>query len=175
MRTLVLNSGFEPVKVVEWQRAIVMLLNEKAVLVAVYQGRIKAVSRSFARPKVIRLKRYVNVLKGMGQSVPYSRINVFRRDDFICQYCEKQLNSSTATIDHILPQSRGGLNSWTNTVCACECCNRRKGNRTPEEAGMTLIRAPKKPNPLKYLVSQFGEIDWDEIWQHPEEDVVISE
>ena len=173
MRTLVLNAGFEPVKVVDWKRAIVLLLTEKAELVAAYQERIRSVSHSFARPKVIRLKRYVNALKGLGRQVPYSRVNVFKRDEYRCQYCSMSLTARQATLDHVIPQSKGGLDSWENTVCACENCNRRKGNQLPEQAGMKLQKTPRKPNALMYIVSQFGEIDWDEIWQTPDEELMI--
>lgn len=173
MRTLVLNSGFEPVKVVDWKRAIVMLLTEKAELIAAYQQRIRSVSNSFARPKVIRLKRYINTVKGLARQVPYSRVNVFKRDNYTCQYCSVDLTTRTATLDHIIPQSKGGKDSWENTVACCETCNRKKGNRTPEQAGMKLQKVPRKPNALMYIVSQFGEINWDEIWQAPTEELIL--
>ncbi len=165
MRTLVLNAGYEPIKIVTWQRAVVLVMNEKAEMISSYGSKIRSVTRSFARPKVIRLKRYISVLRNISQSVPYSRINVFKRDEFFCQYCNDYLNSKTATLDHIVPQSRGGKNTWENTVCSCEPCNRQKGDRTPPEAGMKLRKTPKKPNPVKYILSQLGDFSLEDIWQ----------
>lgn len=164
MRTLVLNAGYEPIKIVSWQRAVVLVLNEKAELLSAYNSKINSVSRSFARPKIIRLNRYIRVLKNLKHTVPYSRLNVFKRDSFYCQYCGTNLNSKTATLDHILPQSRGGKNCWENTVCSCEPCNRRKGNRTPKEAAMILLKPAKKPNRTLHFINQISDLTIEDIW-----------
>jgi len=74
-----------------------------------------------------------------------SRLGVFIRDGFRCQYCGKRLSHRNLTIDHVIPRSRGGKTEWTNVVTSCVSCNTKKGDRTPEEAGMTLLREPRPP------------------------------
>jgi len=94
-------------------------------------------------PEVIVLSKY----DGQGEkSVVFSRKNLFKRDKYTCMYCGVQPGPEELTIDHVFPKSRGGISSWENCVLACIECNKRKANRTPEEAGMKLRRAPKKPS-----------------------------
>lgn len=104
---------------------------------------IKTSSGKIAAPEVIVLKRY-------GERPPrrinFNRSNLYRRDDWACQYCGDELPRKKLTIEHIVPSSRGGQTSWTNCVAACKKCNGRKADRTPEEAGMPLRKEPRKPN-----------------------------
>lgn len=158
MRTLVLNASYEPIDVVSWERAITLVLMEKAETISSYVTRIRSVSKSFLAPKIIRLKRYIRFIRDI-RKTPYSRNNVFKRDQYKCQYCSIQLTSKSATIDHVIPQSKGGRGTWENTVCCCQDCNRRKGNKSVEKAGMTLIKKPQQPCGLTYLTNQVGEID----------------
>jgi len=104
---------------------------------------IRSTRLALIPPEVIVLNRY----DGQGEkSVVLSRRNLFKRDKFTCQYCGVQPGESELTIDHIMPRSRGGILSWENAVLACVACNKRKANRTPDEAGMKLRKAPKKPS-----------------------------
>jgi 5-methylcytosine-specific restriction endonuclease McrA len=107
---------------------------------------------------VLRLRRYVRVPQ---RGVRWSRSGVMRRDGYRCIYCGIQagetrgsrvLYKDAFTIDHLIPRSRGGKNTWGNTACACPTCNQRKGDRTPHEAGMTLLWEPKTPR-VDYLVA----------------------
>lgn len=94
-------------------------------------------------PEVIVLNRY----DGQGEkSVVFSRKNLFKRDKYTCMYCGVQPGPEELTIDHVMPKSRGGASTWENCVLACVECNKRKANRTPDEAGMKMRKAPKKPS-----------------------------
>lgn len=142
MRTLVLNAGYEPLGVVSFKRALVLVLGGKAVVLAADDLPVVAASLSLPRPSVIILTRYVRVPHA--RTVPVSRRGVLRRDDHRCAYCRR----SATTVDHVLPRSRGGRDSWDNLVACCVRCNGLKGNRTPEEMGWVLaVRAVAPAGP----------------------------
>lgn len=144
-QTLVLNASFEPLSIVRWERAITLWYQGKAEILSEHEGDVRAVSFTFKLPSVIRLLRFVRG-RGKRESVPFTRANIYRRDGFTCQYCVKEFASEDLTFDHVIPAAAGGSRSWENIVTACVPCNRRKGARTPEEAGLTLRRAPRKPH-----------------------------
>jgi 5-methylcytosine-specific restriction endonuclease McrA len=137
---LVLNANFEPVNVCDLRRAITLILAEKATLILNGRGTIKTVSQSFPRPSIIRLNR---VIRRPRPVLKLSRREVFRRDNFTCQYCGKR--TLDLTIDHILPRHMNGPHSWLNVVTACASCNHRKGGRTLDEANMHLLRPVHEP------------------------------
>lgn len=137
---LVLNANFEPIHVCNTRRAIGLILNGKADLVANGRGIIQTVSRSFPRPSIIRLEKMVHRPRAR---VKMTRKEVFRRDNYTCQYCGKQ--SLTLTIDHVIPRHLHGPHTWTNVVAACSACNHRKGGRRLEEAHMSLLHTPHEP------------------------------
>lgn len=156
-RVLVLNLDHYPIAVVTVQKAMVLLLMEKAQLLASYELlEIRTVSRSFAYPSVIRLAHYKHIpYKG----VLLNRANLFRRDRGQCQYCgsTKQL-----TIDHVIPRSKGGKTIWTNLVTACNRCNVFKGDKTLEQVGMLLRTEPFVPS-LSYFLASYAErqaLEW---------------
>lgn len=154
---LVLNKDYQPLSVCSVHRSVKLLFMDKAEMLHDYPDRkIRTVTDEFSYPSVIRLRRYINI--------PYNRIvlsrhNVMKRDNNRCQYCRRSKN---LTIDHVLPRSRGGKDTWENLVTACDDCNVRKGNRTPEEAGMDLNRKPFRPIHITFLQSILGgvEDDW---------------
>lgn len=137
---LVLNANFEPVNVCDTRRAVGLLQAEKASLVVNGRGEIKTISRSFPRPSVIRLQKMVSRPR---PQLKLTRREVFRRDNYTCQYCGKK--TSDLTIDHVIPRHQGGRHIWNNVVAACPICNHRKGGRSPEEANMRLLRQPSEP------------------------------
>ena len=140
MRTLVLNAGYEPLGVISFRRALVLVLNQKAVVLAASPGDpVRAVNREFAQPSVILLQRYVRTPRR--REIPISRRGVLRRDGYRCAYCGKSAN----TVDHVLPKSRGGETSWQNLVAACLKCNNKKSNQTLAEIGWQLGFTPKMP------------------------------
>lgn len=142
--TLVLNASYEPLQIVSWKRAIRMLFQEKVEVVAEYDREIRSVSVSIRLPSVLRLLHYVRV-KRSHQQVKFTRSNIYARDKHRCQYCGVRFLSGELTYDHVIPVARGGGKSWENIVTSCIPCNRNKGDRTPEEAGLTLLREPKAP------------------------------
>ncbi|MBC99542.1 MAG: HNH endonuclease [Halobacteriovoraceae bacterium] len=150
MRTLVLDSTYFPVRIVSWQRAMILFLSGRAEMVTEYSDRkIQGVSQSFTLPKILRL----HARHKSDRKVRFSRHNVFWRDAFQCQYCKKKELPSKLTLDHVLPQSRGGKTTWENIVSCCSPCNTKKANRLPHEAGMKLLKRPKIPkwSPQLYL------------------------
>src|SRR3990167_8725740 len=143
-QTLLLNASYEPLKVVHWQRAITLWCQGKVEVIAVHDREIRAVSVSFKLPSVIRLLRFVRI-KRRFDYVPFSRANIYARDNHTCQYCSDALPTAELTFDHVVPVAQGGRKDWENIVTCCVSCNRRKGGRTPEEAGMRLVRRPRRP------------------------------
>jgi 5-methylcytosine-specific restriction endonuclease McrA len=142
LRTLLLDSTYFPVKIVSWQRAMILLLTGRAEVILEYtERRIRSVNQSFTLPKILRLhSRHLS-----NRAPKFSRLNVFVRDRFTCQYCSLHLPPSQLTLDHVLPASRGGALSWENIVASCAKCNTLKGNRTPSEAKLTLLKVPRPP------------------------------
>jgi len=157
---LVLNRYFVPVTITSVKRAFIMLYGGVAKAVGgdyktfdfeswadissvKDEDAIQTVSRVIRIPRVIMLIRYDRMPR---KEAKFNRINIFRRDGGICQYCGSKFARSELTIDHVIPRSIGGKSVWENVVCCCVDCNRRKGGRTPEEAKMRLINRPKKPN-----------------------------
>ncbi len=137
---LVLNANFEPINICDTRRALGLILTDKARLVLNGRGEIKTISRSYPLPSVIRLEQMIHRPR---VRVKLTRKEVFRRDNFTCQYCGK--HSDNLTIDHVLPRHMGGKHIWTNVVTACASCNHRKGGRTIEEARLHILRTPKEP------------------------------
>lgn len=138
---LVLNSSFQPLHVCHARRALVLVMGGKAEVVEYYEKSfVHTVSRRFQLPSVVRLRIYIRPDR---RSVVLNRRNILRRDRYRCQYCGR--SSDELTTDHVVPRSRGGEDSWENLTTACMACNNRKGNRTPESAGMQLLSTPKKP------------------------------
>ncbi|WP_308491487.1 HNH endonuclease [Microbacterium terrisoli] len=147
MRTLVLNAGYEPLAVVSFRRALVLVMNDKATVIEhVEDDPVHGPCRVYDRPAVIILTRYVR-LPG-ARRVPVTRRGVLRRDGFHCAYC----GGSAGTIDHVMPRSRGGSDSWENLVACCQRCNNTKGNRTPQEMSWTLRFAPHPPHGAHWSV-----------------------
>ncbi len=137
---LVLNGNYEPLHVCTVRRAMGLLWQRKAQLVLNGRGYIHTVNARFPIPSVIRLNY---IVRRPRPRIRLSRREIFRRDNYTCQYCGKQ--GPPLTIDHVIPKERGGPTTWTNVVTACPTCNHRKGNRTPQEAGMPLRRPPQPP------------------------------
>lgn len=173
---LVLNRGYVPVRTTTVRDAFVKLFTEVAEAVWVEDGSyvghsfhswaevselkrrcddappetdwVHTPSLSLLVPRVIRLLSYDRLPV---RSVRLTRRNIYQRDNYTCQYTGRRLKPSDLNIDHVIPRSRGGKNTWENLVTCSQAANNRKGNRTPEEAGMKLIRRPFKPHPRHYL------------------------
>ncbi|TQL47066.1 5-methylcytosine-specific restriction endonuclease McrA [Homoserinimonas aerilata] len=147
MRTLVLNAGYEPLAIVSFKRALVLVMNQKATVVAHdAEHPVWAHSASFDRPSVILLTRYVRIPSS--RMIPVSRRGVLRRDQQRCAYC----GQGATTIDHVLPRSRGGKDTWENLVACCLRCNNKKSDHTPREMGWKLRIRPQPPHGTSWMV-----------------------
>ncbi|MFN7716133.1 MAG: HNH endonuclease [Pseudanabaenaceae cyanobacterium] len=157
-KVLVLNASYEPLNITSWQRAVVLLIKGKAEHVE-HNG--KMLYPNFPLPTVIRLVHYINLPY---KEVPLTRRNVLHRDSQTCQYCGYM--GDELTLDHVLPKSRGGGESWENIVTACVRCNVKKGNRTPKEAHMVLRRSPRRPQSnLNFEVTKYLRSGNHDEWQ----------
>jgi len=156
-KVLVLNASYEPLNITSWQRAAVLVLKGKAEQVE-YNPRLLA--PNFPLPTVVRLRHYVQVPY---KEIPLTRKNILHRDAHTCQYCASK---EDLTIDHIIPRSRKGGDSWENFVTACVRCNIKKGNRTPHEADMPLMKKPSRPHSSLYFeVSKHLKSGFNEEWR----------
>jgi 5-methylcytosine-specific restriction endonuclease McrA len=156
-RVLVLNQDFSPLMVCSVERAFILVYLKKSEMVRTANGhKIHSVTQTFPMPSVIRLNRYVNApYKG----VNLTRQNIFKRDNNECQYCGTRKD---LTIDHVIPRAKGGKDTWINLVTACKKCNAKKGESTPEDAGMPLKRKPYKPSYSIFLKDHLnGAGEWD--------------
>lgn len=138
---LVLNANYEPLNICSTRRAVGLMMTGKAEVLLHRSSLIHSPSHSFPQPSIVRLAHMVSRPR---PRVKLTKREVFRRDAFTCQYCGKQ--GAPLTIDHVTPRNRRGGHSWENLVTACPACNRRKGDRTPEEAGMPLRTRPREPS-----------------------------
>lgn len=180
---LVLNKFFIAMNVISAKRAITLLYKNSAEVISIDAGRfnsynmdswqdvsllksnlglpeeddelswIKTVSISIQVPKIIRLLFYEN---RPAWGVKFNRRNIFARDSNCCQYCGKRSPTPELSLDHVIPRARGGEATWTNIVCACTECNKKKGGRTPEEAGLRLIRRPFVPKHSPIITLKLG-------------------
>lgn len=151
--TLLLNATYEPLAVVPLKRAVVLVLAEKAEVVACGELELRSARRSLPMPRVIRLTRYVKV--PYRRRIAFSKHAVLRRDNFRCAYCGEH----ATTIDHVFPRSRGGRDEFRNCVAACSPCNSRKGNRLLADLGWTLRVTPSVPKVTRWVVIGVGATD----------------
>ncbi|MBT3336720.1 MAG: HNH endonuclease [Anaerolineae bacterium] len=148
---LVLNVNFEPINICDTRRAIGLILTGKAAMVINGRGAIYSVSQSFPRPSIIRLEYMV---KRPRPRVKLMASEIFRRDNFTCQYCGRK--DTKLTIDHIHPKRLGGKHIWENVVAACPTCNYRKGGKKLKETSLSLLKKPEEPaSSLVYYFSQY--------------------
>ena len=155
-KVLVLNQNYEPITICNARRAIILTYLGKAEIICAVENKvIRSVYRTFEYPSVVRLVIFVRV---PFKKIILSRKNIIRRDNHRCQYCGISTN---LTIDHIIPKSRGGEDSWENLTTACIKCNNKKGDRTPEEARMQLYNKPKKPSHITFIKNFAGKVDED--------------
>jgi 5-methylcytosine-specific restriction endonuclease McrA len=158
-KVLVLNHNYEPLSVCNVKKAVVLLYLGKAELVEAHDGKfLHSVTVAIPFPSIVRLSIYVRV---PFKKIVLSRKNILRRDGHRCQYCSK--SDVALTVDHVIPRARGGEDTWENLVCACVKCNNKKGDRSPSEAHMPLVRRPIRPNHVMFLRDFVG--DLDERWK----------
>jgi 5-methylcytosine-specific restriction endonuclease McrA len=161
-QVLLLNATFEPLKVIDWKRAVRLLTLGKVEVLEEYNREIRSVSFAIKLPSVLRLFRFVRYRK---KDVKFSRVNIYARDGFHCQYCGKKFEPQDLTFDHIVPKRYGGKTEWTNIVTSCYKCNRIKGGRPLKEAGFRLIRRPVKPDWVPFIMITIGVRSVPESWR----------
>ncbi len=142
LHALLLNSTYECISFIVERKVFKLLSKGKIEILASWDTDIRWGKGKCKMPAVVRL---INNVPWIPRKVRFNRNGIFRRDHYICQYCSKILTASKLTWDHILPRSQGGDNSWKNCVTSCFECNNKKGDRTPEQARMKLIRKPFVP------------------------------
>ena len=158
--TLVLNRSWQPVGVAPVSRSLILLWNDNAHVVDPQDYRlytwadwsnlipsddepfIQAVRMRLRVPEVIALTRYDRIPTN---AVTFSRRNIYKRDRYTCQYCGAQPGTEELTLDHVVPRAQGGISTWENCVLACVSCNKRKADRTPDQARMPLRKPPVRP------------------------------
>ena len=146
---LLLNQNFIPLTVCSARRAVVMVWAGKAEIIESTGKYIHSISMRFDVPSVIRLLVFVKISYSL--NIQLTKQNIIKRDHGVCQYCGK--SEGIMTVDHVIPRSLGGDESWGNLVCACSDCNNKKDDKTLHEAGMELIKKPKKPSIGSFLFS----------------------
>lgn len=161
-RVLVLDMHYRPHRIVSWERAICMMVDEKVDVVEEFDEVIRSPSISIRMPAVIRMRRKAKL---KNYTVRFSRTNVMTRDAYQCQYCEGIFDAKDLNLDHVWPRSRGGKTCWENIVASCYDCNAKKGDQTPEEAGMKLVRQPRRPAWLPITTRRFNVRSMPEIWR----------
>lgn len=157
MHTLVLNVDYQAITVCSPERAIILILQEKATLVnKVPKKFFKSKSLVLEFPSIIRLNRYVNIPY---KKVHFTRQNVFKRDEHKCAYCG---STKDLTLDHVIPRSKGGKHSWKNVVACCKKCNYEKADNFLEDTDMELRIVPHRPNYMLFVTKNYKRIpeDW---------------
>jgi len=158
-KVLILNQTYEPLSVCTVRKALILVFLGKAhILETNNKIVVSSASQQFPFPGVIRLNYYIS---RPFKKVILSRKNILRRDGFKCAYCGR--SDLPLTIDHIIPKSRGGEDTWLNLISACLPCNNKKGDRTPEEANLKLKVTPYQPTHSMYLLSNLGRVN--ELWK----------
>ena len=185
-QTLVLNRLWQAVNVVGVERAFSLLALEHAQVIYAEDGSfrvfdgagwfafskdletapgsrvIRTVSQQVVVPTVLLLRGYDRMLM---QEMKFNRQNLLERDDFRCQYCGKNFPVKELNMDHVVPRDRGGGTSWENVVISCIKCNSKKSNRSPKEAGMRLLKEPKRPPRRPFVSSLYGK-PMEKTWTH---------
>jgi len=161
-QVLLLNATFEPLKVIDWKRAIRLLTLEKVEVLEEYDKEIRSVTFAIRLPSVLRLLRYVKYRK---KDIKFSRANIYARDNFSCQYCGRKFETQDLTFDHVTPKRYGGRTEWRNIVTSCYRCNRIKGGKTLREVGFKLRKKPVKPDWVPFLMITISSRSVPDSWR----------
>lgn len=160
-RVLLLTPWMAPHKVISWETAITLYYLNKVDILETYDEEIKSPSVTMKLPAVVRLRTSLDTVK---RGVKFSRVNVFLRDGFRCQYCGERKKMKELNYDHVVPRVKGGRTVWDNIVTACYPCNDRKADKSLKESGMKLLRQPYKPKTLPLAYLQFDRQSIPEVW-----------
>ena len=157
---LLLNADFTPLDTISVERALILYFTDKIEIIHAKVNKfIHTITSSCPFPEVVRLKRYIYLHR---KEMSPTKKNIFERDLYECQYCG---NTKHLTIDHIVPVSRGGQNTWKNLTTCCFSCNNKKGDRLQEECGMKLKRQPGRPSHL-HIIKKFSKDNDLKTWEN---------
>lgn len=161
-RTLLLSQSYEPIKVISWRRAFILLTLGKVEVLEEYDQNIRTVNLIFKVPAVVRL---LSAFRRHRKPVKFSRVNIYARDKYRCQYCNTKAPISDLTYDHVVPRAQGGKTTWQNIVTCCYTCNGKKGNHTPQQARMKLRRKPVQPNWVPAVTIRVSTSSMPDAWR----------
>lgn len=166
-RILLLNSSNSPIMFVTPRRAVSLMLRNKVDVLSNWDEILIPNFGVDKKPLMVPATLRLNVWVNRRYKMPhYRRSVVFNRDDYTCQYCGKPVTPNSATIDHVIPRSQGGLTNWKNCVTCCSACNRYKGDCTPEQAGMSLLKPPTTPKPINFWNIKKFDSNWHDDWSN---------
>ncbi|MEE8302056.1 MAG: HNH endonuclease [Candidatus Tectomicrobia bacterium] len=158
---LLLNASFEPLRVINWKRAITLMFSGKVEVLEEYTREVHSIRLTVRLPAVVRLLKLIRVKP---RGIKFSRQNIYARDRYECQYCGANPPPSELTYDHVVPRALGGQTDWTNIVTCCIPCNRRKGGKPIEHSNLRLRRKPRKPGWGPYMAITIGFRNPPEPW-----------
>ena len=165
---LILNADYQPISyfplsIWNWQSSIKAVFLNRVNIIAEYDSEVRSSSFSMKIPSVIALKKYVPISK----KPPFTRFNLFLRDNFSCQYCGELFKSNDLTFDHVVPKSKGGKTRWENVVASCSKCNLKKSNLLLSQVNMKLIKKPYQPtnHQLQFIGKKFPPNYLHESWR----------
>ncbi|MHB1001531.1 MAG: HNH endonuclease [Armatimonadota bacterium] len=158
---LVLNNDYEPLNVCNLRRAIILIYLGKAEILHSNPHMIEALNSSIDAPSVVKLRHHV---KRPLPELKLSRRSIFARDNYTCQYCGHQARE--LTLDHVMPKRHGGKSTWENLVCCCKKCNSKKGDKTPDQFTMKLMKEPRRPRFVPFIsLTKYLEGARNEMWR----------
>lgn len=158
MKTLVLDRQYQPLRFINYRKLAHFIIKDKVEVISIWDDEYFIRGQKY--PAIVRLKEYIRKKPRIPK---FSRKNLFRRDNFVCQYTNKRYPISKLTVDHVIPRAKGGKSTWDNCVTACLAVNSFKGDRSVEEAGLELLHKPKPPaDPLTLEYKSFTDKheDW---------------
>lgn len=160
--TLLLAATYEPIDVIPWQDAVRLMTLGKVEVIEEYEKDLRSTYLVIKMPAVVRL---VSMFRKRKKKVKFSRVNIYARDKYACQYCGKTGKMKDFTFDHVVPKSRGGKTTWDNIVTCCSSCNSKKGDKTPREAGMKLKNKPEQPSWLPAVTIRVSQRSVPDAWR----------
>jgi len=162
-RALLLDVAYQPVDILRWSKAVAMDYLGKAEVLDYYEDYVRSAREVHFLPSVMRLDFYVDKAAA-GKRLAPTRRNVLLRDNFECQYCGEAGAAAQLTLDHVVPVSKGGADTWENLTTACSRCNQRKGDAPLDRCGLKLRRAPRRPSTLELCQNLQDELELPEAW-----------
>lgn len=165
MSVLLLNSTYEPLRFINYFRAVKLLLKDKVDIIEEWGDDFvfNSVTQKIKMPAVVRIKKYVNVSRF--KQIKFSKNALYHRDNWMCQYCGKKLIGKELTMDHIIPRSKGGRTDWTNCATCCIPCNIKKGNKSLSESGLTLLKKAQTPTHFEIITGHKNKYVIHESWK----------